>query len=158
MQIFSPIPEAVLGEAVKLWSSEFGWLSQRVVASNGAVALNGDEVRGVVGLRDHNGGFLSGHPATSPFLFRPAPPTADLVIDGIVVRSRRCGIGRALIGAAEIEARRRQRRGLRAEVRLGNPAALAFYAELGFSEETRGRFGWPWSGIVSVMRKPISCA
>lgn len=157
MKICAPVPDAALPQAIQLWRSAFGSPGRagRPCAENAIAAMRGEVIEGIVGLRDHRGGFLAASPPLARLLFRPAPPTADLVLDGIVVRHPRRGCGRALIFAAEAEARRRHRHGLRAEVRLRNRDAMAFYRSLGFVEETRGRFGWPWSGMVAVMRKPI---
>lgn len=157
MKICAPVPDAVLPQAVLLWRSAFGGKESAIPvrAENAIAVMRGEVVEGVVGLRDHRGGFLVVTPPLMRLLFRAAPPTADLVLDGIVVRRPRRGIGRALVGAAEGEARRRRRQGLRVEVRLRNRGAVAFYRSLGFVEETRGRYGWPWSGKVVVMRKPI---
>ncbi|MDP0927481.1 GNAT family N-acetyltransferase [Paracoccus onubensis] len=157
MKIYAPIPETILPEAAGLWHSAFGHRrgKLRVCPENAIVVISSDGLEGVVGLRDDKGGFLTTPPPLSRILFRPAPPTSDLVLDGIVVRHRRRGYGRALVAAAEIEARHRCRPGLRAEVVLRNRSALAFYQRLGFVEETRGWYGWPWSGRVVVLRKQV---
>lgn len=157
MQIHAPIPDAALPAAAQLWCGAFGarHAAGRARASHGIAALRGDAVEGVAGLRDEKGGFLAMARPVAGLLYRPAPPTSDLVIDGIVVRHPRRGTGRALIAAAEAEARARGRSGLRVEVRLRNRDALAFYRKLGFQEQARGRFGWPWTGLVAIMRKPV---
>lgn len=156
MQILTPIPNAALPMSVQLWCKAFGGRKrQKPCAENAIAAVQGDRVTGIIGLRDHRGGFLAAPMPLARFLFRPAPATADLVVDGIVVDERRRGIGRSLIHAAEEQARQRNRAGLRAEVRLRNREAVAFYHSLGFVEETRGRYGWPWSGPVAVLRKPV---
>ncbi|SIS80644.1 GNAT family N-acetyltransferase [Paracoccus saliphilus] len=157
MKICAPVPDAVLPQAVSLWRSAFGGREAAIPAraENAIAVMRGEVIEGIVGLRDDRGGFLAVTPPLMRLLFRPAPPTADLVLDGIVVRQSRRGFGRALVAAAEAEARRRRRHGLRAEVRLRDRGAVAFYRSLGFVEETRGRYGWPWSGKVAVMRKPV---
>ena len=158
MQILSPIPDPFLPAAGRLWWRHFGVPLMRprgFAAANGAVALLGGQVAGVIGWRDHRGGFLQGGTGLALCLYRPAPPTADLVIDGIAVACRRKGLGRALIARAGAEAQTRHRPGLRAEVSLRNAAALAFYRDLGFYEQGRGRFGWPWSGQVLLMVRPL---
>ena len=157
MKICAPIPEALLPEATALWRSSFARFPGRVrvCAENAIVVTSQERLEGIVGLRDHRGGFLVTSHSLARFLFRPAPPTTDLVLDGIVVRRQRHGFGRALVSAAEEEARLRNRPGLRAEVRLRNRKALRFYRQLGFVEETRGWFGWPWSGRVVVLRKQV---
>ena len=158
MQILSPIPDPLLPAAGRLWWRHFGNPLIRVrgfSAANGAVALRGRQVAGVIGWRDHQGGFLQGGSGLVALLYRPAPPTADLVIDGIAVACPREGLGRALIARAEAEARTRQRLGLRAEVAARNAAALAFYGDLGFQEQGRGRFGWPWTGQVLLLGKRV---
>ncbi|MFV0384177.1 GNAT family N-acetyltransferase [Paracoccus sp. (in: a-proteobacteria)] len=157
MQISDPIPAHILPEAAGLWCAAFAdrRAARRARASHGIAAMRAGRVAGVAGLRDETGGFLAEGRSVVGLLYRAAPPTADLVIDGIVVRDRRLGVGRALVEAAEQAARTRGRGGLRAEVRLKNRGALAFYRQLGFHEETRGRFGWPWSGVVVVLRKPL---
>lgn len=158
MKVCVPVPETMLSEATGLWRSAFGNRHGKVLrarAENAIAVVSQDGLEGIVGLRDHRGGFLTVSSPLSRFLFRPAPPTADLVLDGIVVRRRRRGYGRALVAAAEAEARHRHRPGLRAEVRLRNLSALAFYHRLGFVEETRGWYGWSWSGRVVVLRKKV---
>lgn len=164
MKILSPIPGSAMPEAAQLWWAHFGLLPrvqpQRMRAAQGVAALDGaGRVLGVMGLRDAAGGFMAERGAGALlWIYRPAPPTADLVIDGIAVGVPRQGTGRALVEGARAEARRRGRSGLRAEVRLGNPGALAFWQSLGFTEVTRGRYGWPWSGRVVVMRLAVEGA
>lgn len=164
MRICHPIPDQSLPDAARLWCARFsaGLGRRRARASHAIVALSAQgQVIGVAGLRDEAGGFLADGPkmgvmALAALLYRPAPPTGDLVIDGITAALRRRGVGRALIAKAGQIAHARGRAGLRAEVRLRNFDALAFYRALGFAEETRGRFGWPWSGVVVVLRRPLS--
>lgn len=159
MQICHPIPTCHLQAAAALWWRSFG-IGPGVPAASaerGVVAIDADGgLAGVMGLRDADGGFMPVGRGLARILYRPAPPTADLVIDGIVAAPRRQGVGHALIAEAERITRRRGRCGLRAEVQLRNAAARAFYARLGFLEERRGRFGWPWSGRVVVLRKPLA--
>ncbi|RNF33615.1 GNAT family N-acetyltransferase [Paracoccus methylarcula] len=157
MKICAPVPDAALPQAVLLWRSAFGGGRgvMHARAENAIAAMRGEVIEGIVGIRDDRGGFLAVTPPLMRLLFRAAPPTADLVLDGIVVRRSRRGVGRALVTAAEAEARRRHRHGLRAEVQLRNRSAVAFYRSLGFVEEARGRYGWPWSGMVAIMRKPV---
>lgn len=161
MKILSPIPAPAMPEAARLWWAHFGLRPRarprRMRPAQGLAALDeGGQVLGVMGLRDTEGGFLAEEGGRMLlWLYRPAPPTADLVIDGIAVGAPRRGTGRALVEGARAEARRRGRPGLRAEVRLRNPGALAFWQSLGFVEVTRGRYGWPWGGRVAVMRLPV---
>ena len=42
-----------------------------------------------------------------------------------------------------------------AEVEIRNTRALAFYAAVGFAEIGRGSFGWPWSGPVALLHRPV---
>ena len=50
--------------------------------TRGLVALDGrDRVLGVMGLRDAQGGFWRQDGGWRDWLYRPAPPTGDLVID-----------------------------------------------------------------------------
>lgn len=158
MQILCPIPDAILPRAGGLWWKHFGGCGRPrgFRAGNGVVALSANGVAGVMGLRDHEGGFAMAGPGLAALLFRPAPPTADLVIDGIVTQPRRQGTGRLLLAHAEAQARLRGRPGLRAEVAARNRGAVLFYRSQGFSEECRGRFGWPWTGMVLVLRKPVA--
>ena len=160
-RVVTPIPKALLADAALIWWREFGPPGLRtrappVRAERGAVAVDGQgRVRGVVGLRDHGGGFPARVPVLARWLCRAAPPTADLVIDGIVALDRRAGIGRALVRAAAARARAGGHPGLRAEVRSSNPVAMGFWRAMGFAEEARGRYGWPWSGMVAVMRRDL---
>lgn len=162
MQIVSPIPPLAMRAAARLWWAHFGHAGRRspppMRPSQGIAALGqGGRVLGVLGLRDATGGFPEAGAARGwMWLFRAAPATADLVIDGVAVRTPRRGTGRALVLRARAEARRRGHPGLRAEVRLRNRGALAFWRSLGFVEVTRGRYGWPWSGCVVVMRLPLN--
>lgn len=157
-EILSPIPALALPGAAELWWRAFGVGKCRqpavYSAAHGIVALSGDgTVVGVAGLRDARGGFLRANPLLAGLAFRPAPPTADLVIDGIIAAEPRQGIGRALIAAAAARAETDGHPGLRAEVALRNLAARAFYQRMGFVEVGRGRYGWPWSGQVVVLRR-----
>ena len=147
-------------EAGRLWRRHFGHIGLGgCKAEKGAVAVSAGQVQGVIGFRDHRGGFAQpgrgALVALAEMLYRPAPSTADLVIAGIAVRRPRCGYGRALIAQAVTQAQLRGRAGLRAEVALRNRRALAFYRKLGFVEEGRGRYGWPWTGIVVILRRPV---
>lgn len=162
MQILTPIPDARLPDAAMLWWRSLGagarppgWRVPAVDGRRGIALLRDGRVAGVLGLRDSGGGFL--RPGRWPAglmlrLYRAAPATDDLVIDGIAVASRRRGDGARLIDAARQQARLQGRPGLRAEVRSTNSAALAFYAAQGFVNIAQGRFGWPWTGQVVVLR------
>lgn len=162
VRTLSPIPDAVLAEAAALWWRGVGpgWPRRPppVRAAQGIVALTDADrgVLGVAGLRDGSGGFAARMPPLTGPLFRAAPPTDDLVLDGIVARHPRQGIGRALVAAALVRARDGGHPGLRAEVEARNRAACAFYLRLGFQEVGRGRYGWPWSGQVLLLRRPVA--
>ncbi len=156
--VIAPIPGALLADAALIWGRQFGlWTRAPLVrAEQGAVAVDEDgRVRGVIGLRDSGGGFLLRMPLLARWLYRAAPPTGDLVIDGIVTLDRRAGIGCALVRAAAARARTTGYPGLRAEVRLRDPVAMGFWRAMGFAEVARGRYGWPWSGMVAVMRRDL---
>lgn len=162
MQIFAPIPDPLRADAARLWWRSFGRDARLMGGrrsgidhSRGAVAVRGGRIAGVIGLRDGAGGFAPPSRGPLALIFRPAPPTADLVIDGICVdrAMRRTGTGAALIQSALAQARRAGRPGLRAEVAASNRAALAFYRKAGFVEIGRGRYGWPWVGQVVMLRR-----
>lgn len=161
MQIVTPIPARHLPAAAGLWWRAFAPLFQgRLVpapairASHGIVAVGHDgSLAGVAGFRDPQGGLLAETPVLARLMFRAAPETADLVIDGIVATRPRQGAGRALLAAASGLARQSGRPGLRAEVALRNGAALAFFAAGGFREIGRGDYGWPWTGTVVILRR-----
>ncbi|WEF23856.1 GNAT family N-acetyltransferase [Paracoccus sp. S3-43] len=161
MRITTPIPAPLLGDAARLWWAAFApplgaARPPAVRACHGIAAVGADgRLGGVAGLRDANGGFLADQPWLARALYRAAPPTADLVIDGIVVDGPRRGIGRALLDRAVQGARRAGHPGLRAEVEIRNTAAMAFYAATGFAEIGRGAFGWPWSGPVAILHRPV---
>jgi GNAT superfamily N-acetyltransferase len=160
VKIASPIPAGYLIPAAQLWWAAFAPpLSPGpplVRACHGIAAIDGaGRLGGVAGLRDAGGGFLAGLPLAARLLYRAAPATADLVIDGIVAARRGQGVGRALVENASHAARRSGHPGLRAEVEVRNHAGMAFYAALGFAEIGRGRFGWPWSGPVALLRRPV---
>lgn len=160
MQIVTPIPDRHLDAAARLWGHHFLppvlRAQPRLRACHGMAAIGGDgALQGVAGFRDHDGGVLADLPWIARHLFRPAPPTADLVIDGIAVASPRRGTGRALLDAMAPIARRAGRPGLRAEVEVGNGPAMAFHAALGFSQIGQGQFGWPWSGPVAILRRSV---
>ncbi|WP_378941689.1 GNAT family N-acetyltransferase [Paracoccus sp. R86501] len=154
-RILGPIPADVLPDAAALWRDSFGGRGD-CDPTRGLVALDGQgRVTGVMGLRDGQGGFLRQGAGWRGWLYRPAPPTRDLVIDGIAVIDRRAGLGRALVHHALLLAGQRGFPGLRAEVRQSNPGALAFYRALGFHAECRGRYGMPWWGQVQVLRRDV---
>lgn len=160
MQIAHPIPDRHLADAARLWAGAFapplGAGRPRLRACHGIAAIGANgHLGGVVGMRDHRGGFLADPPWLARILYRAAPPTADLVIDGIVVDDRRQGIGRALLDRAAQAASQAGRPSLRAEVEVRNTAAMAFYAATGFVEIGRGFFGWPWSGPVAILQRPV---
>ncbi|MGR3199263.1 MAG: GNAT family N-acetyltransferase [Paracoccus sp. (in: a-proteobacteria)] len=155
MQILHPIPDEALPRATALWRAHFGFLAwpRHLRPLHGIVAVGpSGQVLGVMGLRDASGGAPAGALPAPPWLFRPAPPTGDLVIDGLAVSDPGQGTGRALVAEALRRARLRRHPGLRAEVRARNCGALAFYGRLGFGEESRGRYGLPWWGQVHVLR------
>lgn len=158
MEILSPIPPHHLPDAARMWWAAFGPIGARpqMRAEQGAAAVRGGDVVGVMGLRDGGGGFLATTPLMARLLFRAAPPTDDLVIDGIAVSQPRQGTGAALLDHALDRARAQGRNGLRAEVRARNHAARAFWQAMGFVEIARGRYGWPWSGQVLSLRRPLS--
>lgn len=156
----SPIPEPLLDQAARIWWQQFGMRgvsrARAVAADRGAVALDADgRVLGVIGLRGSGGGFLRRPPLLARWLYRAAPATADLVIDGIVAINRREGVGQALVAEALARAIAEGRPGVRAEVRRRNRDGYAFWKAMGFAEVTQGRFGWPWSGTVVVMRRGL---
>ncbi|WP_169308806.1 GNAT family N-acetyltransferase [Paracoccus gahaiensis] len=157
MQILSPIPQALSGQAAALWRGHFGaagW-PRRISAAHGLVAVDGrGRVAGVMGLRRAEGGFAQGLPPLPGWLFHPAPATRDLVIDGLAVADPRQGTGGALIAAACAIAARSGHPGLRAEVRARNAGALRFYAAMGFTQIGQGRYGLPWWGQVHLLRLP----
>lgn len=160
VQIASPIPDRHLADAALLWARAFapplGARQPRLRPCHGIAAIGANgRLGGVAGIRDHRGGFLADQPWLARVLYRMAPPTADLVIDGIVVDDRRLGIGRALLDRAAQVARHAGRPGLRAEVEVRNTVAMAFYAATGFVEIGRGFFGWPWSGPVAILHRPV---
>lgn len=156
MQILHPIPDAALPQAAALWRAHFGLMGwpAGLRSGQGVVAIDRQgRLQGIMGLRDASGGLAARDLAAPGWLFRPAPATGDLVIDGLAVATPRQGIGRALVAEALRLAARRARPGLRAEVRQRNGGALAFYGSLGFAEEGRGRYGLPWWGQVHVLRR-----
>lgn len=154
-EIIHPVPPGLLDQAAALWWAHFAPpLTRRgaFAASHGVVAVAGGAVVGVAGLRDHRGGFARGA-APAAILYRAGPATDDLVIDGIAVARPRQGDGARLLAGARDVARRWHRPGLRAEVAMANHAAMAFYAANGFCTVAQGRYGWPWTGPVAVLRR-----
>lgn len=156
----TPIPDRHLSAAARVWGRAFmPWGTMgtpRIRACHGIAVIGPDDsLCGVAGFRDHDGGFLADQPLLARLLFRPAPPTADLVIDGVVALHPRGGAGRALVEAAAGIAARSGRPGLRAEVALRNRPAMAFHAATGFSRIAQGRYGWPWSGPVAILHRPV---
>lgn len=157
-RILSPVPADALPAAASLWREQFGGVQfgggDRFDPARGVVAITGDgQVTGVMGLRDGQGGFYCGTSGLFGWLYRPAPPTGDLVIDGIAVSERRIGIGQALVEYACRIAVQRHFPGLRAEVRNSNHGALIFYDRLGFVSQGAGRYGLPWWGQVHILRR-----
>uniref|UniRef100_UPI0012E019C5 GNAT family N-acetyltransferase n=1 Tax=Paracoccus sp. PAMC 22219 TaxID=1569209 RepID=UPI0012E019C5 len=92
------------------------------------------------------GGSARGGAGVAGWLFRAAPPTGDLVIDGLAVTDPRQGTGRALIEAGALVAARDGRPGLRAEVRARNRGALAFYDRVGFPSAAKAAMACPGGG------------
>lgn len=159
MQIVTPVPDHHLDAATRLWNRHFapplGFGTPRLRACHAIAAIGANgQLLGVAGFRDQDGGVLDHVPWLARQMFRPAPPTADLVIDGIAVAIPRRGIGRALVDRAGHMARGAGRPGLRAEVEAGNVPAMDFHAAMRFAEIGRGRFGWPWSGPVAILHRP----
>lgn len=158
MQILHPIPDHLIPAATALWRARFGALGwpRRIRADHGVVAVDQDgALAGVMGLRDAQGGLARQGPPVPDWLFCTAPPTADLVIDGLAVTRPRRGVGRALIARAARIAALSHHPGLRAEVRAANTGALAFYHATGFVPEGRGRHGPPWWGEVVLLRRTV---
>lgn len=159
LRITTPIPVAHCAEAARLWrrGARVPWVrTPAICPAHGLAAIAPDgALAGVAGLRDARGGFLREMPATARLLFRPAPDTACLVIDGIVARHPRRGVGTALLERAAELAHAGQYPGLQAEVATRNRSAMAFYAACGFAEVGRGPFGWPWTGPVAILRRPV---
>lgn len=162
MRILTPIPDAHLPEAARLWWDSFGRAARpfggpgQADPARGVAALGDDgRVIGVLGLRDAGGGFFDLPPGWLDRLYRAAPATDDLVIDGVAVLpgARRAGVGRALVSAASARARAMGRPGLRAEVLARNRAALGFWTALGFHLIGRGRAGWIWNGPILMLRQ-----
>ncbi|RJE80425.1 GNAT family N-acetyltransferase [Paracoccus sp. JM45] len=152
-RILSPVPDATLSAAAALWRGHFGG-KNRFDPARGVVAIGAEgQVMGVMGLRDGKGGFYCGGDGLLGRLYRPAPPTRDLVIDGIAVSERRIGVGQALVEYACKIAENRHFPGLRAEVRGSNHGALVFYDRLGFMSQGAGRYGLPWWGQVHILRR-----
>lgn len=160
--IHHPVPADLLPAVAQMWWSAFAPPFARaaapaVRADHAIVEIDGRPgIAGVIGLRTGDGGFLRHVPVMARLLFRAAPPTSDLVIDGILARERRTGTGRRLIAAADMFARQGGYPALRAEVQAGNHEALAFYDALGFSSVGSGRFGWPWSGRIVILRREVA--
>ncbi|WP_372802263.1 GNAT family N-acetyltransferase [Paracoccus seriniphilus] len=161
IDIHHPVPDCVMADAAALWWRGFGiWTGGQAAipamdAAHGMVAMQGDQLVGVAGIRDGDGGFLKKIPRFAALAYRAAPATSDMVIDGIIAREMRQGTGRALIGALVELARQRGMGGLRAEVQKSNRGARQFYASLGFVEVGRGRYGWPWTGQVLLLRHDL---
>lgn len=151
----TPIPPKLLPAAVGLWRCHFGPRGAgEASARHGVIVLDDmGGLAGVMGLRDACGGFWRSN-GRSPLerLYRAGPDSMDLVIDGIAADRPGRGAGRALVAAALAMARLRGYPGLRAEVRRSNRTARAFYHALGFVETGRGRFGFPWDGMVLILR------
>jgi GNAT superfamily N-acetyltransferase len=157
-RILYPVPDAVLPAAATLWRGHFGGKG-RFDPAHGIVAIDANgQVMGVMGLRDAQGGFYCGNGGLFGWLYRPAPPTGDLVIDGIAVTECRIGVGQALIEHACRIADERRFPGLRAEVRKSNLGARGFYDRLGFVLQGTGRYGLPWWGQVHVLRRDVVLA
>ncbi len=72
-------------------------------------------------------------------LCREIGPDAELLLIGVAPTARRRGIGRALLAAAAVEARKRASATLFLEVRDGNAAALALYRAAGYEVIGRRR-------------------
>jgi ribosomal protein S18 acetylase RimI-like enzyme len=104
------------------------------------------------GLRDHPGalvllawqerdavGLCIGFEGFSTFHAQPLLNIHDLAVHP---RHRNLGIGRALLAAAETEARRRRYCKITLEVRADNAPAQHLYSDLGFGESTPVMHFW----------------
>ena len=188
IQIRHGIPPALCGAAARLYWRHFAAALQPLPTAprQGAAlvrsAMQPDRaiialtpqggLIALAGLRNADGGFLSGSAAGFIATFGPArgrlrhlatglhrggTQTGDLILDGVAVRRgwQRRGIARALVLAAEAEARRQGYPALLAEVEAANDAALAAWQRLGFCPIGHQRQGWPWNRPAHVLRRPV---
>lgn len=87
----------------------------------------------------------------------PDPPAATLYVDALAVepRSRRRGVGLALLAGAEAEARRRGLNGVSLDTALDNKPARALYLDAGFAELAYRPPARGLPGFVALV-KPVS--
>lgn len=83
-------------------------------------------------------------------LFRSNSSVARIYSLAVAPHTRGLGIGQKLIAKAEREARARNCRGLRLEVRVDNPAAIRLYERCGFAD-TKMRPGYYEDGTDAVV-------
>ena len=98
---------------------------------------------------------FEGSAATGFILALAAADQAEILTFGVDPARQRQGIGRALLGALEVEMARRGARSLYLDAAEDNAAALALYRSAGFAEATRRRNyyirqGDPADAIVMV--------
>ena len=127
-----PMAAADAGEAARL-AGELGYVSDplAVAARFAALAASTDAVL----VAENGGGGLSGwiHVARDATLtHEPAAEIRGLVVDAA---SRRRGVGRALVAAAEAWARERGLARVRVRTRVTRTEAHAFYVECGYTLE-----------------------
>lgn len=82
------------------------------------------------------------------------PPEADVQTIAVAPRSQRRGIGRALLDAMVVEARRRECSQLFLEVRANNTAAISLYLKAGFEQQgvRRDYYGPGLDAVVMRLR------
>ncbi len=104
------------------------------------------ELPGAFAFIDARGGFV---------LARVASDEAEILTLAVSPEARRSGLGRALLAAAMAEARARGAASMFLEVAAANEAALALYADAGFTQVgTRPNY-YPGGAAALVLRASL---
>lgn len=97
-------------------------------------------------------------PAQGFVLARAAGGEAEILTLAVVPTARRQGLGAALMAGALAGAAARGAAAMFLEVAAGNPAALALYGALGFTEVGRRRRYYPDRSDALVLRRDLAAA
>lgn len=159
-QLYLDAFDRKLGPVLGRGQRAVGYLAQTLQLSKSIVALGPEgQLLGLAGFHDDRGGFVGGGfgdlrqhygligaawRGVLLSLFERAPPTDQLLMDGVVVteQSRGLGIGTELLNGVGEVAKARELPAIRLDVVDTNPRARALYERHGFTAEVEQSV-WP---------------